>query len=279
VKVSGTTSVVGIIGHPVAHSLSPAIHNSAFAALGLDWVYVPLPVASGDVGAAVRGLRALGLRGASVTVPHKAAVVPHLDRLEGDAAVLEAVNTIAVAHGELVGHNTDVEGVRAAVAAACGDSLHGAPGLMLGAGGAARAAALALTRMGVRLTVVNRTAAAAERLSALITAAVPGAECGWLSMERLDTGLVAAQALVVNATSLGMGEAGKVPAALADTMSARQVAFDVVYARGGTQFLGQARAQGATVVDGLEMLLFQAAAAFEIWTGLPAPLEAMREAV
>ena len=271
--------MVGIIGHPVAHSLSPAIHNAAFRAAGLDWVYVPLPVVPGAEGAAVEGLRALGMHGANVTVPHKAAVVPFLDRLEGDAVVLGVVNTIAVRNGDLVGHNTDVEGVRAAMTAVCGESLHGAPGLMLGAGGAARAAALALVRMGVRLTVVNRTEEAAERLVALVRAAEPGADCGRLPFERLDAGLVRAQTLVVNASSLGMAGAGKVPAALADTMSARQVVFDVVYARGGTRFLEQARARGATVVDGLEMLLAQAAAAFEVWTGIPAPLAAMREAV
>jgi len=271
--------VVGIIGYPVARSLSPAIHNAAFAALGLDWVYVPLPVAPGGVGAAVEGLRALGMRGANVTVPHKTAVVPLLDRLEGDAALLEAVNTIAVADGALVGHNTDVEGVRAAVVSVCGASLRDAPALILGAGGAARAAALALARMGLRLTVVNRTEEAAARLAALVTAAVPGTACLRLPFDRLDEQLVAAHVLVVNATTLGMEGGGKVPASLADTLTTRHVAFDLVYARGGTRFLAEARARGATVIDGLELLLFQAAAAFEVWTGLPAPLEAMREAV
>jgi shikimate dehydrogenase len=271
--------VVGIIGYPVGHSLSPAIHNAAFAALGLDWVYVPLPVLPDDVGAAVQGLRALGLRGANVTVPHKEAVVPHLDRLDGDAQVLRAVNTIAVRDGALVGFNTDVEGVRAAVDGVSGGSLRGAPGLLLGGGGAARAAALALARMGVRLTVVNRTAAAAKRLSALISAAVPDSACRWVPIEALDGELVAAQVLVVNATSLGLAGAGKVPAPLADTLSAGHVAFDVVYADGGTAFLKEARARGATTVDGLEMLLHQAAAAFEVWTGEKAPLGVMREAL
>jgi shikimate dehydrogenase len=277
--LSGTTAVVGIIGYPVGHSLSPAIHNAAFAALGLDWVYVPLPVLPDEVGAAVQGLRALGLRGANVTAPHKEAVVPHLDRLGGDAEVLQAVNTVAVRNGALVGFNTDVEGVRAAAYEVCGESLRGAPGLLFGAGGAARAAALALARMGVRLTVVNRTAAAAERLSALISAAVPGSACRWVPIESLDGELVAAQVLVVNATSLGLAGAGKVPAPLADTLSASHVVFDVVYSDGGTLFLKEARARGATTVDGREMLLHQAAAAFEVWTGEPAPLRVMREAL
>jgi shikimate dehydrogenase len=270
---------VGIIGDPVGHSLSPALHNAAFAALGLDWVYVPLPVRREEVGAAVEGLRALGLRGANVTVPHKAAVLPYLDRVEGDAALVEAVNTITVDGPDLVGHNTDVEGVRGALEDACGDDLRGAPGLVLGAGGAARAVALALVRMGVRLTVVNRTAAAAERLAALITAAVPAAECRWLPLEALDGELVGAQSIVANATSLGMAGAGKVPALLADNLSARQVAFDVVYAPDETRFLVRARARQATVVGGLEMLVRQAAAAFELWTDRTAPLDVMRDAI
>ena len=271
--------MVGIIGDPVEHSLSPALHNAAFAVLGLDWVYIPLPVRREEVGAAVEGLRALGLRGANVTVPHKGAVLPYLDRVEGDAALVEAVNTIALEQDALVGYNTDVNGVRDPLVDVCGDSLEGAPGLLLGAGGAARAAALALTRLGVRLTVVNRTAAAAERLTALVKAAVPGAECTWQPLDELDPALVAGQRLIVNATSLGMAGAGKVPPVLADTVGAGHVVFDLVYTRGETEFLARARGQGAMVIGGLEMLVRQAAAAFELWTGRRASLKAMRDAV
>jgi shikimate dehydrogenase len=262
----------------VAHSLSPAIHNAAFAALGLDMVYVPLPVRDESVGAAVKGLGALGFRGANVTIPHKGAVLPYLDRVDGDAALAEAVNTIVVEGGELLGYNTDVAGVYNAVFDVCGDGLRGAPGLVLGAGGAARAAALALARLGVDLTVVNRTAAAAERLAALTAAAVPGATCRWLPLEGLTAARVAAQRLLVNATSLGMDGAGKVPAALTDTVTAGQVVVDVVYARSETRLLAQARARGATVIGGLEMLVRQAVAAFELWTGRSAPLDVMRSA-
>jgi len=241
--------------------------------------YVPLPVRQADVGAAVKGLAALGFRGASVTIPHKGAVLEHLDRVDGDAALAEAVNTIVVGvGGELLGYNTDVGGVSAALVDVCGDTLRGAPGLLLGAGGAARAAALALARLGVDLTVVNRTAAAAERLVALTAAAVPGSACRWLRLAELTAAHVAAQRLLVNATSLGMDGAGKVPASLADTVTAGQVVFDVVYTSSETDLLAQARARGATVIGGLEMLVRQAAAAFELWTGRPAPLDVMRHA-
>ena len=137
-------------------------------------MYVPLPVRAADVGAAIQGLAALGFRGANVTVPHKGAVLPYLDELSDDARLAAAVNTIVVDEDGLRGYNTDVEGVRAALVAVAGDSLSGDPALVLGAGGAARAAALALARLGCPLTIVNRTLAGAERLAALITAGVPG---------------------------------------------------------------------------------------------------------
>ncbi|HEX5643191.1 MAG TPA: shikimate dehydrogenase [Thermoleophilia bacterium] len=267
------------MGDPVSHSLSPRLHNAAFAALGLDYVYVPLPVRAADVGAAVKGLAALGLRGANVTIPHKGAVVPFLDELSEDARLVEAVNTIVVEGERLRGYNTDVEGVRGALAAAAGDALRGEPALVLGAGGAARAAALALSRLGCPLTVVNRTPAKAERLAALITAGVPGARCAWLPLSALTERDVTRQRVVVNATSLGMTGEGKVPALLADNVTAGQVVFDAVYASAPTDFLVAAQARGATVIDGLTMLLGQAAEAFSLWTGVPAPLEVMRDAV
>lgn len=277
--VSGTTHVIGIIGDPVSHSLSPRLHNAAFAALGLDYVYVPLPVRTPDVGAAVKGLAALGLRGVNVTIPHKGAVIPYLDELSEDAGLAEAVNTIVVDGGRLRGHNTDVAGVRGALVAVTGDTLRGEPALVLGAGGAARAAALALSRLGCPLTVVNRTPARAERLAALVTAGVAGARCSSLPLSALTEPDVTRQRVVVNATSLGMAGEGKVPALLADNVTAGQVVFDAVYASAPTDFLVAAQARGATVIDGLTLLLGQAAEAFSLWTGVPAPLEVMRDAV
>ena len=240
---------------------------------------MPLPVRAVDVGAAVKGLAALGFRGANVTIPHKGAVLPFLDELSDDARLAEAVNTIVVDDGRLRGYDTDVEGVRAALVAVAGDSLRGEPALVLGAGGAARAAALALARLGCALTIVNRTPAAAERLAALITAGVPGASCGWLPLSALTEREVERQRVIVNATSLGMAGEGKVPALLADNVTAGQVVFDVVYGSAPTDFLVAAQARGATVIDGLTMLLGQAAEAFSLWTGVAAPLEVMRDAV
>ena len=281
--ITGRTRLTGIIGDPVAHSLSPRLHNAAFAALDLDMVYVPLHVRADDLPAAVAGLRALGFRGANVTIPHKTAVVPLLDELGDDAASMEAVNTVVVRRdGRLAGENTDVAGVRdavAAAAAAAGRRLAGGRALLLGAGGAARAAALALARLGLALTVANRTPAAAERLAALLAAARPGAACEVRPLAALTAAEVGAADVVVNATSLGMEGHGKVPACVVDNVTAGQVVADMVYTPRDTALLTAARARGATVVDGLEVLVRQAAASFTLWTGRDAPVDVMRHAV
>ncbi len=240
---------------------------------------MPFPVRAADVGGAVRGLAALGCRGANVTIPHKGAVLPYLDEVTGDARLVEAVNTIVVDGGRLRGSNTDVEGVRGALIEVAGVSLRGEPALILGAGGAARAAALALARMGTALTIVNRSPGPAARLVELMAAAAPGTACRWQALSSLTAADVAAHRVIVNATSLGMPGEGKVPAPLADTVTAGQIVFDAVYTAAPTDLLAAAQARGATVVDGLEMLVRQAAEAFTLWTGVPAPLEVMRHAV
>ena len=147
--IAGTTVLAGIIGWPVTHSLSPAMHNAAFAALGSTWPTCRCRSPADDVDAAVGGLRSLGFRGANVTMPHKAAVVPFLDRVSDDARLIAAVNTIVVDDGVLAGYNTDVGGFVAALHEAVGEPLTGASALVLGAGGAARAAVLGLLRVGV----------------------------------------------------------------------------------------------------------------------------------
>jgi len=293
--VSGSTRVIGLLGDPVAHSRSPQIHNAAFAACGLDYVYVPLPVAPAGLPAAVAGLRALGLRGANVTVPHKIAAAGLLDELDETAAALGAVNTIVAEDGRLRGLNTDVAGFARALAevwqppgpgaaapqarAADAKGSAAAPrALLLGAGGAARAVALALADLGLVTTVVNRDLAKAERLVETIVAARPRAQLAAAPLTALGAPLVGAHDLLVNATSLGLPGTGKVPAALADNVLRGQVVVDLVYGEGPTDLLAAARARGAGTVDGLSMLIWQAAAAFELWTGVPAPVQVMRDA-
>jgi len=277
--IAGTTVLTGIMGWPVSHSLSPAMHNAAFASEGLDMAYVPLPVAPARVAEAVAGLRALGFRGVNVTMPHKAAVPPLLDRIDDDARAIEAVNTIVVEREELRGYNTDVGGFVAALREVVPEPLAGAGGLVLGAGGAARAAVLGLTRLGLsRCTVVARTTARAEELVRLLQPLAGATRFTVLGFGQLDAASVREADVLVNATPLGMDEALKVPRVLVDNILRDHIVYDVVYGQRPTMPLERARALGARAIDGLAMLVCQAALSFELWTGRPAPLDVMRSA-
>ncbi len=210
-------------------------------------------------------------------MPYKAAVAPLLDELRGDALALKAVNTIVAEGGRLVGHNTDVEGFTRAFSEAVPQGAVGGTALLMGAGGAARAAALGAVRLGyAHLVLVNRTPAAAESLAALVRELAGGTRCEVVPLSDLSADHIRRATLVVNATTLGMSGQSKVPAALADNVGVDQIVYDLVYAEGATDLAARARRQGARVVDGLAMLVHQAAAAFQLWTGMPAPVGIMR---
>jgi shikimate dehydrogenase len=278
--IAGTTVLAGIIGWPVTHSLSPAMHNAAFTALGLDMAYVPLPVAGPDVEAAVKGLRSLGFRGANVTMPHKAAVVPFLDHVAEDARLIAAVNTIVVDDGGVLrGYNTDVGGFVAALRDEVAEPLVGASALVVGAGGVARAAVLGLLRVGVRrCTVVNRTMSRAAELVDLLQPFDEAARFELVALDDLSAAQVRGADIVVNASALGMDGPLKVPRVLVDNIQRDHIVYDVVYGQRPTMPLERARATGARAIDGLTMLVWQAALSFELWTGRAAPLEVMRSA-
>lgn len=269
--ITGRTRVVGIIGDPVAHSRSPAMHNAAFAALRLDWVYVPFPVAGPEVAAAVAAVRALGLAGVNVTVPHKQAVLPHLDALTPLARQVGAVNTIVHRDGRLLGDNTDVHGF-AVTLRQQRLRLRGCHALIVGAGGAARAVLTALADAGVgRVTIANRTAARASALAQRMR----GFRRDTVSLPALaDPGLLGDVAVVVNTTSLGL-HATTFPELAAAATRRGCVFIDLLY--GDTPFLQLARRAGRRACDGAEMLLHQGARAFTLWTGRRPPLSVMRE--
>jgi shikimate dehydrogenase len=239
-----------------------------------------LPVESRHVGDAVRGLVALGFRGANVTMPHKATVIPFLNTVDEVAARAEAVNTIVVDDGRLAGHNTDIGGFARALHEMVPEGVAGSSVLLVGAGGAARAAALALLAGQVSsLRVANRTEEPARRLVDGLTA-VPSSTCVQaVGLGSLSAPDVAGVDVIVNASALGMEGVGKVPAVLTDNIRRGQVVFDVVYRERPTRLLEAAAARGARLVDGRSMLVWQAALAFELWTGREAPLAAMRAAV
>lgn len=251
-----------IIGWPVAESLSPAIHNAAFDALGLEWTYVPLAVRPGAIDEGMTLLRELDVQGANVTMPHKQSVVPYLERLEGDAHTLHAVNTIVRDAGALVGHNTDGPGFLAAIAEEAGFHPAGKRALVLGAGGAARAVAVALARAGATVVVSARRPEQAAELTQLAA-----------DIETAPWGVAIEADLVVNATpsreGLPLDAVG---------FAAGVLAVDLIYLPPSTGFVLTARAAGATALDGLGMLVHQAALSFRLWTGRDAPLQVMRDA-
>ena len=269
-RVRGSTGVLGVMGWPVAHSLSPAIHGAAFAALGLDKVYVALPVPPGMVPEALAGLRALGLEGANVTMPHKTAVADGVDELSDDARLLRAVNTVVVDGQRLAGHNTDAPGFDRFLRRDAGFDAQGRTALLYGAGGAARACALALARAGLtRLVVAARTPARA----ASVAEALDGRPTELVAIA-LDEAPDHATDLLVNATPLGAaGERLPLPPIGTETC-----VVDLLYHPAHTRLLETARAAGADAHGGLGLLLHQAALSFELWTGQVAPLDVMSAA-
>ena len=281
-NIRATSRVLGVIGHPVEHSFSPDMHNAAIGALGVDFCYVAFHVLPERVGPAMQGLRGLDIRGLNVTIPHKLAVMEHLDRISEEALAVGAVNTISNEDGELVGYNTDVYGVVTALERIAGLRSFPPRCAVLGAGGAARAVVYALgTRAEVReLTILNRTAVRAEALAR---------DMERITGRRIAVGAMDAEAqartfaeggLVVNATSLGMHPNVDASPLLAErAVHSDLVLYDTVFNPLDTRLMSQFRAAGASAYGGLDMLVFQGARSFEIWTGIEPPTDVMKQAV
>lgn len=281
-RVSAETRVVAVIGDPIGHSQSPAMHNAAFRALGLPYVYVAFRVEPRRVSEAVAAVRALDLVGLNVTIPHKEAVGSYLDQLSSVARACGAVNTIVHRRGRLLGENTDVGGLERDLAEqGVGEKLETA--VVLGAGGSARAATLALARRSRRVAVAARRPEQAQTLVRALQRSAPARLEPW-SLADLAPDKDAAEALlseagvVLNATAAGMrGEPFPAIAAAATPRSC--LFYDLVYTAERTPFVELARRARRPAVNGLGMLLHQGALAFELWTGTSAPLAVMRRAL
>lgn len=279
--INGKTQLIGLIGWPVSHSFSPTMHNAAAQSLGLNWAYVPLPVAPEQLKTAVSGLSALGFRGVNVTVPHKQAVMPLLDEIEPGAKALGAVNTIVVAaNGRLAGHNTDWSGFLADLQA------HDIPVdnrdcLLLGAGGSARAVAYALAISGARVHILARRVAQAEQLIIDLRPYLPTAKFTSHPLQNLPNLTKSLpKPLVVNSTPLGMtpNEASSPwPNDLPFPQDA--TVYDLVYNPPRTQLIQQAEMAGCRAVNGLGMLVQQGAKAFALWTGQQPDTAVMARAI
>lgn len=272
--VTGRTQLFGILGDPVEHTCSPAMQNAALAAAGIDGVYVPFHVRPADLKTALAGLRAAGIAGLNVTVPHKEAVVPLLDELRPRARACGAVNTIVRTRRGLAGDNTDGTGFIAALAEAR-RTVRGARILLIGAGGSARGVAHALVRAGCAdLYVANRTRA---RAAALVrTLRSRRATAGGLEILH-DRPALPRFDLIVNCTSTGLRNAA--PPLLFAATHRDTLCCDLLYGPTPAPFLRRARAAGRRTMDGSGMLLHQGALAFELWAARPAPLEVMRRAL
>ncbi len=279
--ISGKTRLCGIIGDPVEHTMSPAMHNIAFKKLALDYLYVPFRVKKEELGEAIKGTRALNIRGLNVTIPHKVAVLQFLDELDPLAEKIGAVNTIVNDDGVLKGYNTDAGGFLRALLEK-GIKPEGKKVVILGAGGAARAVSFILADRDAHLVILNRrleldwAKELAGRISQLFHQEVAALE---LTRENLRRVLAKAD-ILVNATSAGMSpdiDGTSVPAEL---LRPGLVVYDIVYNPIKTRLLKEAEAAGAHTIGGLDMLVWQGALAFEKWTGQKAPVELMeKEAV
>lgn len=285
--IDGGTRLVGVIGHPVEHSRSPAMHNAAFEALSMNWRYLPFPVAPGMVETAVRGLAAAGLAGLNVTIPHKGAVIPLLTTCSANVRRSNSANTLVFSRTEsgglaIHGESTDPPGFLAALRGGGFDPGAHTRVIVAGAGGSARAVSLALAEAGVtRVTILARDLARAASLVEGLAGAF--GTVNWQAGQLERTALLDAAAhshLLVNATPLGMWpQVSGTPWPEEEPFPNRLAVFDLVYNPRDTRLLQQARAGGALAIGGLEMLVQQGALSFQMWTGTFPPLDVMRKAI
>ena len=278
--ITGKTTICGIIGDPIEHSMSPVMHNTAFQTLGLDYAYVPFKVKSLELRKAIEGIRGLNIRGVNVTIPHKVAVLQLLDRIDPLAEKIGAINTIVNDNGILTGYNTDATGFLQALREKGIDAAEKRV-LLLGAGGAGRSISNILAAERAKLVVLNRKQRQSSmdnltrRLADSYRADI---KIGELNYENLKKAILDVD-ILVNATSLGMSPDSDQTPVPAELLHANMTVFDIIYNPLPTRLLREAKAAGAMTIDGLEMLVQQGALSFEKWTGTKAPVDVMRKSV
>jgi shikimate dehydrogenase len=268
VVINGMTKVIGILGDPIEHTLSPLIHNTAFKKLRLNYCYVPFNVKRENLKEALEGIRALNIRGVNITVPHKEAVIPYLDEISEEVKYIGAVNTILNENGKLKGFNTDAFGFIKSLQEE-NISVKGKSILLLGAGGAGKAIAYGVLKEGAIVFVFNRTFSKAFKIKEFFNS------IGKIEVvEKIDHRFMEKIQIVINATSLGLKKDDPLPINL-EFLKKEQIYVDIVYPK--TPLLREAQKKGCKIIDGLGMLLWQAVRAFEIFTTQPAPVEVMKK--
>jgi len=276
-ELNCSTTVCGVMGDPLEHSVSPDMHNAAFGKLGLNYVYLPFRVSKENLAGAVEGIRALHIAGMNVTIPHKVSIIPLLDEVDALAQRIGAVNVVHNKDGRLLGFNTDAEGFLRLLKEQAIEAgrMHA---VVLGAGGASRAVCFALASLGSDITILNRTVQKARDCAADMSKYTGRTFAALeLNPDNLTSALAKAD-LVVNATSLGMSpRAGESPVN-GKLLERRHIVADIVYNPVVTRLLRDAEKAGARIIGGLDMLAWQGALSFEIWTGCRAPVDVMRRA-
>ncbi len=275
--INGNTTILGILGDPIGHSLSPVMHNAAFKSLGWNCLYIPCLVKPADLPEAVRGIRGLNFKGVNVTIPHKQAVLSELDDVFGDSRRSGSINTIINRNGKLYGTSTDGIGLVNSIRSDGGFELHGKKILLLGAGGTATAVIYRLIDSGVnQLVLVNRDTNKANSLRQEVSkttgfeaVALGLQDLAWFDWDSAD--------LIINTTSVGLkDDQSLIPK---ESLRRHHFIYDVVYKKGGTRLIRDAIEVGCRVLSGLSMLLFQGAESFKIWFEVEPPLEIMRRAI
>ena len=276
--VTAKNKVICLIGDPVEHSPTPLLFNATFERIGLPYVYIALRVDSSDVADAIRGARALNIRGLNITIPHKVSVIPLLDELDPLAERIQAVNTIVNNDGVLKGYNTDAQGFIQPLLEK-GIELKGRNVVVLGAGGASRAVSYILAEKGANLVILNRTVAKAEECADRITSVLNREVKAMALTEKNLTNALADAAILVNATSVGLAtniNDTPVPSRL---LRPDLVVYDIISSPPMTRLQAEAKSIGAEILGGGDMVLWGSVIGFELWTGTKAPLDIMKEAI
>ena len=276
-QITGKTKIVGVIGDPVEHSHSPQMHNAAFVELGLNYVYVPFHIQPDALPAAIEGFKAINVVGLNVTIPHKQAVIPFLDEISREVELIGAVNTLTFENGRIKGDNTDGLGFLEGMRETGLELPQGESALVIGAGGSARAVIVALSSIGLEtIFIANRTTSKAiklaEGLSDTIGTPIHGMGLDDPQLAEIVNGV----ALVVNTASVGM-DISKPPLINAEWLRPQTTVYDIVYTPPETRLLLAAAERGCHTVQGLGMLVYQGAIAFEKWTKVTPPVKTMKQ--
>jgi len=280
IEINHNTKIVGVIGHPIKHSLSPMMHNYAFNKESLDFVYLAFDIASINLQDALKGMVVLGIAGFNLTIPHKERIVEYLDELSDSAKIVNAVNTVVNENGKLHGYNTDVNGIIKTLEN-YKDDIAGKTVSVIGAGGAARAVIYALiNNFNVKkINIINRTGEKAESLKDYFSSKMLFEKIKTYELVPPDvTEVLAKSKLIVNASSIGMlPEEDDSPTTIPESFNKKQIVFDLVYNPRKTKLLALAESQGATILNGLKMFVEQGAKAFELWTNEKMEIEKITE--